>query len=359
MMTKRIYICIFSMMLCLGIYQAFTDQVLAQPLQYTVQKGDTLWDICEKVYGDSELWPKLWEMNPFITNPHLLKPGDVITLLENVPVLKTASVKAQEAAPEIPVSTAPQPHGYDLSALANVEGAGYLSTGEVIPLGIIVSGEGKQLMFGKGDVVFTEMKSPAPIKMGDEFMVCRISPMLKDPLTGEEMGYTVSALGKVRLVQQVRDGLYKGEIVRSFKTVRLGDSLLAYHPISPCIEFAESGKALETHISAIGEHEVMVGQYSIVYFPLGSTQGVRQGQVFEILRERTVEVSNKQSGSRETADLPDYVLGYCLVLDTTADTATGIVLNAKEDISNGAPMKSWALSKPPRALLFVPPCRTE
>ncbi len=359
MMTRKIYLCIFSMMLCLGIHQAFTGQVLAQPLQYTVQKGDTLWDICEKVYGDSELWPKLWEMNPFITNPHLLKPGDVITLLENVPVLKTAPVTVQKAAPRITVSTAAEPQGYDLSALKNMEGAGYLSTGEVIPLGRIVSGEGDEMMFGKGNFVYTEMNSTAPVKMGEQFMVCRISHMLRDPLTGEEMGYTVSVLGRVRLVQQVRDGLYKGEIVKSFKTIRTGDPLLAYRPVSPCIEFAESREALETHISAIEVDKVMIGQYSFVYFPLGSMQGVRRGQVFEIVKKRAVEISKKQSGSREMADLPDYVLGYCLVLDTTADTATGVVLNAKEAISNGAPMKSWAWSKPPRALLFIPPCRTE
>jgi nucleoid-associated protein YgaU len=53
----------------------------AQPLTHTVVKGDTLWDICDQYYGDEELWPKLWQMNPFITNPHLLKPGDVINLL--------------------------------------------------------------------------------------------------------------------------------------------------------------------------------------------------------------------------------------------------------------------------------------
>ena len=52
----------------------------AQPLTHTVEKGDTLWDICEKYYGNEELWPKLWQMNPFITNPHLLKPGDVAVL---------------------------------------------------------------------------------------------------------------------------------------------------------------------------------------------------------------------------------------------------------------------------------------
>lgn len=359
MKTKKYYLCIFAILLSLGIFQANTEPVMAQQLQYTVQEGDTLWDICEKVYGDTELWPKLWEMNPFITNPHLLKPGDVITLLENVPVLKAAPVKVQKATPKTPAVASVQPKGYDLSGLANVEGAGYLSTDEVTPLGMIVSGEGSRVMLGKGDIAYVEMNGAAQVKMGEQFMVSRISPLLKDPLTGEDMGQTVSVLGRIRIVEQVKEGLYKGEIVRSFKTIRDGDPLLAFRPFSSCIEFAESGEVLETYISAIEEDEVMVGQYSIVYFPLGSTQGVRQGQVFEILRKRAVEVSQGGKGDKEMANLPDYVLGYCLVLDTTADTATGIVLSAKEAISKGAPMKSWAWSSPPRALLFIPPCRAE
>ena len=71
--------------LILGVFLADPSLIMAQKQTHIVQKGDTLWDICEKYYGDSELWPKLWEMNPFVTNPHLLEPGDVIALLDGVP----------------------------------------------------------------------------------------------------------------------------------------------------------------------------------------------------------------------------------------------------------------------------------
>ena len=54
-------------------------------LTHTVEEGDTLWSICEKYYGNPDLWPKLWQINPFVTNPHLLREGDKIQLLEKVP----------------------------------------------------------------------------------------------------------------------------------------------------------------------------------------------------------------------------------------------------------------------------------
>ena len=43
-----------------------------------VEEGDTLWDISEEVRGRPERWPRVWALNPEITNPHWLFPGDVI-----------------------------------------------------------------------------------------------------------------------------------------------------------------------------------------------------------------------------------------------------------------------------------------
>jgi len=54
----------------------------AQRSTHKVQKGDTLWSKFAKILRYAFSGAKLWEMNPFVTNPHLLKPGDVITLIE-------------------------------------------------------------------------------------------------------------------------------------------------------------------------------------------------------------------------------------------------------------------------------------
>ena len=50
------------------------------PDQYVVVPGDTLWDISGMFLQSPWKWPQLWGNNPQIDNPHLIYPGDVLTL---------------------------------------------------------------------------------------------------------------------------------------------------------------------------------------------------------------------------------------------------------------------------------------
>ena len=51
------------------------------PLTYTVQSGDTLWDIASLFLRDPWRWEELWAGNPRIDNPHLIYPGDTLSLV--------------------------------------------------------------------------------------------------------------------------------------------------------------------------------------------------------------------------------------------------------------------------------------
>ncbi|MBC7386731.1 MAG: LysM peptidoglycan-binding domain-containing protein [Cryobacterium sp.] len=43
--------------------------------KYEIVKGDTLWGVSERLFGDAKVWPKIWEINNSeILNPHMIEP---------------------------------------------------------------------------------------------------------------------------------------------------------------------------------------------------------------------------------------------------------------------------------------------
>jgi hypothetical protein len=54
---------------------------------HVIERGDTLWNLATRFYGDPYLWPQLWERNQYILDAHWIYPGDPLLIgVEVVPV---------------------------------------------------------------------------------------------------------------------------------------------------------------------------------------------------------------------------------------------------------------------------------
>jgi hypothetical protein len=77
---KLIYLILVTMLA--GAAMAQDVSVRADhPKEYVVVRGDTLWDISARFLDQPWQWPAIWHANQQIQNPHLIYPGDRISLV--------------------------------------------------------------------------------------------------------------------------------------------------------------------------------------------------------------------------------------------------------------------------------------
>lgn len=149
------------------------------PDEYVVVKGDTLWDISGKFLEKPWQWPAIWQANPQIKNPHLIYPGDRLSLVYingkpqlqvNRPVERLSpQVRRQpkEAVPPIP-----------WDAIKNfVNNARVLLPGQVKDLPYVVANESNRIMSTREDLTYVRGLDG---KIGDEFEVVRLKHIYYD-----------------------------------------------------------------------------------------------------------------------------------------------------------------------------------
>ncbi|MBN2126456.1 MAG: LysM peptidoglycan-binding domain-containing protein [Deltaproteobacteria bacterium] len=350
----------------------------AQTRTHIVTKGDTLWSISEYYYGDPDLWPKLWQMNPFITNPHLLNPGDVVTLLEEESLRamkppRTASVKRASQ----PVAPAPSPaRRIDISRLTDLESLGYLLTDGIQPVGRIYSGDSKRLILSEGDRVIMDFGDPAKAKPGMEVAAIQVSSKVPHPLTGKDVGAVVSLHGRIVVNAHLKNGFYDGRITTCFREVTVGDPLLPYDHVSGCIVPLSCEKEIAAHIVAAKAHSGIIAKNSVVYLDRGLNHGIIRGQLFEVVRIRKIQDREITSETLEQtlfdlmkvktlselfseSVLDTVPMGIIMVVNARQDTSTALVLSATESFGLGSIVRGLSWTEEPEILSAMPFCPTE
>ena len=79
-MLTRLRTVLAVAMLTVATYATAVETRGSHPETYVVVRGDTLWDIAGRFLGKPWLWPEIWQANPQVANPHLIYPGDVLSL---------------------------------------------------------------------------------------------------------------------------------------------------------------------------------------------------------------------------------------------------------------------------------------
>jgi hypothetical protein len=258
-------------------------------VEYTVKKGDTLWDISSGNLKDPFLWPKLWKANPQIHNPHLIFPNDKIVIpaellkeelrgergrvrLETKKKLLTPEARATRAVPIVPRRP--------LVSREVLLESGYF-VNSVDPVGKVMGSPFHKTVMGTDDVAYLSTKVKA--NTGNKFYVITKPEPIVNPLNQEEIaGYQVRIKGIVTVTGD-ENGKTKAIVSESYKEIAIDDFLIDYYPVSLPFEPAiERRPALSGIVLAIWNKQTASGKNDVIYINRGAGQGIEIGDIFTV-----------------------------------------------------------------------------
>ncbi len=319
---------------------SWADQGLLRsghPGEYTVRKGDTLWDISNTFLNSPWMWPEIWHVNPQIENPHLIYPGDVIRLiyLDGSPRLtlertvKLAPGSATKLEPSIRVL----PNESAIPAIPLDRVDSFLSRSRIVGVGeleaapYILAGEEKRLVVGAGDRAYARGQFAELTNYG----VFRKGDILKDPITREVLGIHALSIGAVS-VRDIKGDVATLSVIRSNEEIRLGDRLLHSEDRAVDSTFYPSApdRDVEGLILAVESGVSQVGKMSVVILNRGEREGLVVGNILAIHKQGEL-VSDRIGGGR--VQLPDERAGLLMIFRTFEKTSFGLVLEADRPLA--------------------------
>ena len=318
-----------------GLAQAAVELKDGHPERYTVVRGDTLWDISGKFLSEPWKWPEIWHANPQIQNPHLIYPGDTLSLVyvDGQPRLvldrgasrgtiklspRVRSTPMAEAIPTIPLEAIN-------SFLLSNRIVDTPEQFEGIPY--IVAGNAERVVSGAGDRVYARGKiDPASASYG----IFRQGKTYIDPDTEEFLGINADDIGGANVVAQEGD-VTTMALTRSTQEVRLGDRLFPTEERSITSTFMPSAPDREVKglILDVPRGVSQIGQFDVVTLNKGKRDGLAEGNVLAVYKTGET-VRDRVTG--EMVKIPDERAGLLMVFRTYDKLSYGLILAASRQL---------------------------
>jgi hypothetical protein len=299
---------------------------------YTVQKGDTLWDLSERFNNSPWLWPDLWSQNQQIPNPHLIYPGQKIRLfLRKDWEHFTQKISSDDMLKETAVDNfmLHQPIFYHYSP---IESIGFIRKDHKAPDASILKVKDDKEIISVGDMVFIKHLEKSLFSPGEQYVTYQVISPVIHPDTGKKIGAQYLLTGIIE-IKRYEPKFSVAEVVKSYRTIRVGDYLMPYEPRSPKIPITESQNGLFGNIIASENLMRFFGDNTIVFIDKGDLDGIKPGQLYPVFRQDKIEVD---SVTKERIQLSPIVLGSIIVLHTEQTTSTVLVSQANQEIPIGS-----------------------
>ena len=182
---------------------------------------------------------------------------------------------------------------------------------------------GNRMRLGQNDVFYLKLNNPAEAAVGDLYTVYKRTRKVFHPATGQYLGYLISRLAVVQVVQ-VDDQLTTARALRAFGAAAPGDPIMKFSPptVAEGAGVPSSTDVTGMVIALQADLEMtLVAQRNIVYLDRGAEDGLRPGDRMELVR---------YGGA-----LPPRQVGEMKVLSTEGRTSAALVTKSVSRILVG------------------------
>lgn len=304
------------------------------PDEYTVKKGDTLWDISAMFLRDPWLWPEIWHVNQQIANPHLIYPGDIIQLVyvDGQPRLMVKRDRNVKLSPQVRAT----PHDQAIETLPRDIIENFLSSTritsdeELNAAPYVLGGMERRLLSGVRDDFYARGDFSDNYR---SYGIYRRDEPYVDPASGEVLGVRAAGVGTAK-VKAVEDDVATLGASYSEIEIRAKDRLLPeenrelatiYYPKAPDAEIDGVVMTVEGAVHSGGALDV-------ISVNKGSRDGLKEGDTLAILK-RGETITDRVKN--EPVTLPPERVGLAMVFYTTEKMSFALIMQGDRQISVG------------------------
>lgn len=341
---------------------------------YTVKDGDTLWDISGKFLEDPFRWPVVWRWNPYIPNPHLIYPGDIIKItaggmelverngvevvpppVEPWPVEEVEEeeeeqqqewvapvvewVPPEEVAPPEVVVPPPAPKvAVNRTPFNSLRGE--IVDEDIAINATIAKGLTSSTLLTEGDDVFLSFDDPNSVNVGDRYTIFTLGDRIFHPITNEHMGRLSKNVGTVVITDTRRaDGASKkknaviGRIEKVNQEILPGMHLKEHEELVDTLELVKTTTKVDGFVVLSLSNRSIISETNALIIDRGKADGLVAGNILQVYRLR--KPINDPLEKYSLLHLPHKNVGVVVVTEVRENTSMVTVINSKIAILEG------------------------